>query len=124
MAAGFGEALAAWVPFYAALGGIAATLLGLLFVSVSLRLNLFRDAAVADVRDFATFIFGQYLVVVVLGLLTLAPQMAATTLGGAALGLGTLSLVWELITGSQYLRLNSAPGTRAGWALLTHAHPS
>jgi hypothetical protein len=117
----FGTALGDWAPYCAALSGIAATLLGLLFVSVSLRLNLFRDAEIADVRDFATLIFGQYLAVVVLGLLALVPQAPAAILGGAALGLGALSLLWGVITGRQYLRLNPTSATRAGWALLLAA---
>ncbi|MGE0542943.1 MAG: hypothetical protein AB7R89_22480 [Dehalococcoidia bacterium] len=121
MAEPFGTARGDWAPYCAALSGIAATLLGLLFVSVSLRLNLFRDAEIADVRDFATLIFGQYLTVVVMGLLTLFPRAPAATLGGTALVLSALNLTWVLITGRQYLRLNPTRETRAGWALLLGA---
>ena len=54
----FSQALADWTAFYALMGGAAATLLGLLFVAVSVRLNIFHQREVADVRDFAAFTFG------------------------------------------------------------------
>lgn len=117
VAASFSQALDAWVPYFAAVAGVAATLLGLLFVSVSLRLNLFREAGVADVRDFAALVFGQYLAVVVLGLTALFPDTRPATLGVPALLLGALGIGWGLHTGRQYLRLNRAPGTRRPWSL-------
>ena len=60
----FSQALAEWTAFYALMGGAAATLLGLLFVAVSLRLNIFHQRQVADVRDFAAFTFGTFLVAI------------------------------------------------------------
>jgi hypothetical protein len=38
----FSQALSEWTAFYALMGGAAATLLGLLFVAVSVRLNIFH----------------------------------------------------------------------------------
>ena len=60
----FAQALAEWTAFYALMGGAAATLLGLLFVAVSVRLNIFHQRQVADVRDFAAFTFGTFLVAI------------------------------------------------------------
>jgi hypothetical protein len=60
----FSQALAEWTAFYALMGGAAATLLGLLFVAVSVRLNIFHQREVADVRDFAAFTFGTFLVAI------------------------------------------------------------
>jgi hypothetical protein len=60
----FSQALADWTAFYALMGGAAATLLGLLFVAVSVRLNIFHQREVADVRDFAAFTFGTFLVAI------------------------------------------------------------
>ena len=39
----FSQALTDWTAFYALMGGAAATLLGLLFVAVSVRLNIFHQ---------------------------------------------------------------------------------
>ncbi len=57
MGAVFGDVVAEWTAFYAFTGGSAAKLLGLLFVAVSLRLDLFHRREVTDVRDFAAFAF-------------------------------------------------------------------
>jgi hypothetical protein len=54
------QAIGSWQGFYTYLGTVAATLLGLLFVTVSLRLNIFHQHEVRDVRDFAFLTFGSY----------------------------------------------------------------
>lgn len=81
-------------------------------MAISLRLNLFREAVIADVRDFALLIFGQYLALVLLGRLALFPDARPATLGAAALAIGALGLLWGLWTSQQYLRLNAASGSR------------
>ena len=112
---GFRTAIQDWAAFYAALSAIAATLLGLLFVSVSLRLNLFRDATVQDVRDFAALVFGQYLALVLIGLFALIPHPHPATLGLPVLLLGVLGVGWSTRIGWEYARLNQAPGTQDWW---------
>lgn len=114
---GDAQTVGQWTGFYAALAGVAAALLGLLFVAISLRLNVFRDAQVADVRDFALLVFGQYLALVLLSLLALFPDADLATLGVAALVSGGLGLLWGIAITQQYRRLNTAPGTRARWVL-------
>ncbi len=116
MADGFAQELSDWTPFYAGLAGVAATLLGLVFVSVSLRLNLFHDAAVADVRDFAALVFGQYLALVLLGLVALIPEASPAALGAPMLALGMLGLGWGIRVAVEYLQLNRTPGSRTGWS--------
>ena len=70
----FSQALAEWTAFYALMGGAAATLLGLLFVAVSVRLNIFHQREVADVRDFAAFTFGTFLVAIAVAGFAIAPH--------------------------------------------------
>jgi hypothetical protein len=101
-----GRALAEWAGFYTLLGGAGATLLGLLFVSLSLRLNVFREQVLADVRDFATLAFATFLVAIVIAALALAPHPGGLTFA-IALGLlgvaGLLLLAWF---GREWIRLN------------------
>jgi hypothetical protein len=75
------QALAAWQGFYAYLRAVAATLLGLLFVSVSLRLNIFRRAEIRDVRDFALLTFGSFFCLVLIAGLILIPHQTRLGLG-------------------------------------------
>ena len=70
----FTHALGEWSGFYTLVGGAAATLLGLLFVALSLRLNVFHDQALADIRAFATFTFNTFLLALVLAALAVAPH--------------------------------------------------
>jgi hypothetical protein len=111
----FAAALAEWTTFYTFVGGAAATLLGLLFVSVSLRLDIFRQREVADVRDFAAVTFASFLVALVVAGLALAPHQRWPTLALPllALGLGGLAVVGYLVR--EWLRLNPrASGPRPG----------
>jgi hypothetical protein len=88
------EALADWSDFYVALAGASAALLGLLFVALSLRLNLFSRPEVADVRAFAVLTFGHFLVLVIIALLGLAPSTSARGLGLSLGALGLLGAGW------------------------------
>ena len=112
----FSQALTEWTAFYALMGGAAATLLGLLFVAVSVRLNIFHQLTLADVRAFAAFTFGTFLVAIVVAGLALAPHGHRLTLAlplllvaiAAFLVIGWVSLLW--------IRLNyPATGPRTGY---------
>ena len=108
----FTRALAEWSGFYTLLGGAAATLLGLLFVALSLRLNIFHEQVLADVRDFATFTFSTFLIAIVIAALAVAPHEQGAILAvalGLVAGTGLLMTLW---VARAWLRLNrSTPGT-------------
>lgn len=70
----FSQSLTEWTGFFALMGGAAATLLGLLFVAVSLRLNIFRQREVADIRAFAAFTLATFLVALAVAGIVLAPH--------------------------------------------------
>ena len=124
MDAAFAADLAAWGPFWAAAAGAAATLLGLLFVAVSLRLDLFRRHEVADVRDFAAYTFGGFLAALAVAGLALAPHQRPSTLALPLLGLGLAGLAGAAWVVREWARLNPAgggPNRRRGWVVVAAA---
>jgi hypothetical protein len=121
----FSQALAEWTAFYALMGGAAATLLGLLFVAVSVRLNIFHESQVADVRAFAAFTFGTFLVTIAVAGLAIAPHSHRFTLALSLLLVGISAFVAIVWIARLWIRLNfpataSLPGytsdERRGWA--------
>jgi hypothetical protein len=112
----FSQALAEWTAFYALMGGAAATLLGLLFVAVSVRLNIFHQSEVADVRDFAVFTFGTFLVAIVVAGLAIAPHAHRFSLALSLLLVSIAALVAIAGIARLWIRLNApAAGTRPGY---------
>jgi hypothetical protein len=99
----FSDTLASWTPFYGFVGTAAVTLLGLLFVAVSLRLDIFRDARTADVRDFARLTLFSFLAPMLISGLALMPHeqplmLAISLFVIAAVGLtGSIYLCWEWV---------------------------
>ena len=123
----FSQALAEWTSFYALMGGAAAPLLGLLFVAVSVRLNIFRQRQVADVRDFAAFTFGTFLVALVVAGLVIAPHVQRTTLAlsllligiGAFLAIAWIARLWiRLNFPTTDSRVGYTPDEWQGWAYM------
>jgi hypothetical protein len=115
MDAAFSQALAEWTAFYALMGGAAATLLGLLFVAVSVRLNIFHQREVADVRDFAAFTFGTFLVAIAVAGLAIAPHGHRRTLALALLLVGIAAFFAIAVIARLWIRVNApANGRRPG----------
>jgi hypothetical protein len=112
----FSQALAEWTAFYALMGGAAATLLGLLFVAVSVRLNIFHQREVADVRDFAAFTFGTFLVAIAVAGFAIAPHAHRSTLALSLLLVGIAAFFGIAVVARLWIRLNApAPGARPGY---------
>ena len=123
----FSRSLTEWTAFYALMGGAAATLLGLLFVSVSVRLNIFHQRNVADVRDFAAFTFGTFLVALAVAGLALAPHGHGSTLAlplllvgiAAFLAIAWIARLWmQLNFPTTDARPGYTPAEWQGWAYL------
>jgi hypothetical protein len=111
----FSQALADWTAFYALMGGAAATLLGLLFVAVSVRLNIFHQSEVADVRDFAAFTFGTFLVAIAVAGLAIAPHPHRSTLALSLLLVSIAAFSAISVVARLWVRLNAATtGSRPG----------
>jgi hypothetical protein len=110
----FARNLTEWSGYYTLVGGMAATLLGLLFVAVSLRLDIFRNCVLADVREFATFIFGTFLVVIVIAAFGLAPHGGTASLTGFLVLAGVAGLLliawWARVWIQVNRRAAASPG--------------
>jgi hypothetical protein len=142
----FPQSLTDWSAYFTLMGGAAATLLGLLFVAVSLRLNIFRQREVADVRRFAAITLGTFLAALGISGLTLAPYGRREVLAAGMLVIGlagmaaivSLARLWRTLEtpverallsvrlrGLGYFSMISAPyvGALAAAVLLWQAHP-
>lgn len=125
----FSDTLADWTGYYTLMGGVGATLLGLLFVAMSLRTDVFRRQEVEDVRDTAAFIFSTFLVAIAIAGLALAPHEAREPLAIAIALFGLSGLCALAWVGRVWRRLNQgnllggltgagAGSTRAGLIFL------
>src|SRR5215210_4363999 len=86
-------ALADWHDFFAAVAGIAATLLGLLFVALALNPAVMADHGPAGLRTWAGQTFHSFLMVLVFALVILIPDTGPLGLGVPLLILG----VWGVV---------------------------
>jgi hypothetical protein len=102
----FSQQLEDWTAFYGLAGGAAATLLGLLFVAVSLRLDIFRRGEIADVRLFASYTLGTFLFAGAVAALALAPHEEPTRLGLLLMGIGIAGLIVQVRVVRTWCRLN------------------
>ncbi len=81
MNAGFLEQLRTWANVYLLVGGMAATLTGLLFVAVSI--NIARVIGSATLRRTAVRTFNQFLLLIELSVVMVMPHQQKETLGVA-----------------------------------------
>lgn len=77
----FAEQLGAWVPFATMLGGAAATLMGLLFVAVSINSRAVTEMGDKDARMLAINTFAGFLFLLVYALYLLVPNQSRNSLG-------------------------------------------
>ena len=76
MAHEFSQAIEGWHDFYLMTGTAAATLVGLLFVAVSVNLNLLRGAAAQHRREWARHTFLNFIFVLLVSLIFLMPAQS------------------------------------------------
>ena len=81
-------ALTEWHTFFGAVAGVAATLIGLLFVALALNPRVMADASPAGLRTWAGQTFHDFLTVLIVALLVLIPDATAIGLGVPVLLLG------------------------------------
>jgi hypothetical protein len=95
----FGQAVAGWHDFYVLVGTAAVTLLGLLFVAVSLNLEVIAGEGHADLRGRAVLTFNSFLYILIFALIFLIPDQTPALLGWPLLlvgGLGVYTLSQNL----------------------------
>jgi hypothetical protein len=108
---GFSETIAGWQTFYLLVGTAAATLIGLLFVAVSIHIDIFHRKALSDLHRFAALTFNCFFYVLLIAILFLIPGQSALGLGLPLLLLGLLGLVNAL---RQQLRARRSHSGRTG----------
>jgi modulator of FtsH protease len=88
----FAQAVEGWHDFYLMTGTAAATLVGLLFVSLSLNVEVITHEANADLRMLATQTFTSFLNVTMLAVIFLIPHQVPLGLGVPLLGISVYGL--------------------------------
>jgi len=89
----FSEATALWHDFYLLAGTTAATLMGLLFVAMSIHWDMVVQESRAHLHAIALEAFGSFLVVVFLSLMMLTPAGAPRPFGLGVAMLGAVRFV-------------------------------
>ncbi len=84
----FIDAVSAWHDFHAATAGIAATLIGLLFVGLAMNPAVMQDDGPTGMRTWAGLTFHSFLIVLAIALVVLIPEQSAE---GMAIPIGMMS---------------------------------
>ena len=95
----------AWHDFFALLGGAGATLLGLLFVSVSLHARAILDPAHRNAKHLAEQAYHNYIAVLVVSLAVFFPGIGNYSLGLIVLIMPSIYSLWLLVRFAQTMRM-------------------
>jgi uncharacterized membrane protein len=91
----FTVAIAAWQPFYALAGSAAFTLAGLIFVAVSVKLDMIAIAEEkGDLVQFARHTLGNFLTLMIISLVFMIPRQEPRGTGIPFLFIGVL-MIWR-----------------------------
>jgi hypothetical protein len=90
-----------WHEFYDVVAGVAATLLGLLFVSVSLNAEVILGGKNKHAKRLAEQAFQNYLGVLVIALLVLIPGISGKDFGISLFSLSLAWVAWVLVRAFQ-----------------------
>ena len=115
-------ALTAWHDFFAAVAGVAATLVGLLFVSLALNPAIMADDGPAGLRTWAGQTFHSFLMVLVFALVVLIPDTGPVGLGLPVLILGVWGVA-RVIADARRVRHDPAPEWHGRPVLTRFASP-
>lgn len=88
----FAETVTGWHDFYIMVGTAAATLVGLLFVGLSLNIEMFRREETRDLRTLAALTFNSFIYVLAFAILFLIPRQVPLGLGLPLFFLGAAGL--------------------------------
>ena len=106
----FSETIKEWQLFFATVAGISATLMGLIFLSISLKLDVIKKLARQDLAQIAWQTFANFFFLIMFALVFLVPEQ---TIIGLVMPLFIICLVAIGITVSQAIRAK-----RSGTTLL------
>src|ERR671920_1536907 len=100
--------LAEWHDFFAAVAGVAATLVGLLFVALALNPAVMADHGPAGLRTWAGQTFYNFLIVLAVALVVLIPDADRLGLGLTLFILGVWGVV-RVFADARQVRSDPAP---------------
>jgi hypothetical protein len=86
-----------WSTFYEMVGGAGATLLGLLFVAVSVNIEKILGDAHAHSRLLAEQAFQNYFAVLTISLIAFLPGISQTSFGYVVIGMTTAWAIWVVL---------------------------
>jgi hypothetical protein len=92
----FSSTIAGWQSFYVLAGSASATLIGLIFVAVSLHIDLIGEAGAAAILSLARRTFTRFILIVIVALLFLVPNQVPRGLGLPLLALGVVDVLRTL----------------------------
>lgn len=95
----FSSTIAGWQTFYLLAGTASATLAGLIFVAVSLHLDLVGEPAIDAVFTLARRTLSSFILVVIVALTFAIPEQGPQGLGWTLLALGIVDMLQTLLDG-------------------------
>src|SRR5579859_6774442 len=114
MHAGFSETVSSWQSFYMLAGTASATLIGLLFVAISLHIDLIGAADASTIISLARRTFTRFILVVIIALLFMVPRQDPAGLGLPLLAFGIVDVMRSLHLGRAVLSTRHDPGSAGG----------
>lgn len=88
----FAQQIVAWQPYFTTLAAAGATLVGLLFVALSLQVGILRDEGKTNLHRLAQHTFGDFVQVLFIGVFYVVPVPAPTFFGMATLLIVVMAL--------------------------------
>ena len=122
----FAEGVLRWRDFYGLVGSAAASLIGLLFVSVSMHIDIMAQGSDNEARILAVQTFSSFLYVLVIALVFMVPAQNPWGLSIPLLAMGVLGCVRMLQTWRWFLRARKAgeSSTDTHYSLWHLAYPT
>jgi len=85
--------VASWHSFYTLAGTASATFVGLVFVAVSLHLDLIGESGVSAIFTMARRTFSSFVIMVIIALVFLVPKQGSVGLGWSLVVIGAVDLI-------------------------------
>ncbi len=95
----FSSTVAAWQTFYLLAGTASATLAGLIFVAVSLHIDLVGESGIGAIFTLARRTLFSFILVVIVALMFLVPNQGSQRLGWSLLALGMVDVLQTVFDG-------------------------
>ncbi len=109
MHANFSSTVSSWQSFYMLAGTASATLIGLLFVAISLHIDLVGESGASTILSLARRTFTRFILVVIVALVFLVPRQDPAGLGLPLLAFGIVDVLRTFRVGRAVL------STRQRW---------